>query len=62
MAASKLKRVSETTEAAVTALAEREGRTFVSQLDRVVTAGLEALGEIPKPKTPRKRTTAAAAK
>lgn len=42
---SRLKRVSEPTEAAITTLAEREGRTFVAQLDRVVHAGLTALGE-----------------
>lgn len=43
--ASKLKRVSEPAEATITTLAGREGRTFVAQLDRVVAAGLEALGE-----------------
>lgn len=45
MAASRLKRVSEPTEAAITTLAGREDRTFVAQLDRVVAAGLHALGE-----------------
>jgi hypothetical protein len=50
--ASKLKRVSNHTEAAITDLAAREGRTFVAQLDRVVEAGLEAIGEpIPVPET-----------
>lgn len=44
---SRLKRVSEPTETTITALAAREGRTFVAQLDRVVTAGLQALGEPP---------------
>jgi hypothetical protein len=43
--ASKLKRVSENTETAVLALAATEGRTFVAQLDRVVDAGLRALGQ-----------------
>lgn len=43
--ASRLKRVSDETERAITALAERESRTFVAQLDRVVEAGLVALGE-----------------
>jgi hypothetical protein len=43
--ASKLKRVSEPAEAAITTIAVREDRTFVAQLDRVVAAGLEALGE-----------------
>jgi hypothetical protein len=43
--ASKLKRVSENTDRAITDLAEREDRTFVAQLDRVVAAGLHALGE-----------------
>ena len=57
--ASKLKRVSQDTEDAITALAEREGRTFVAQLDRVVQAGLEAMGERPKPKPTRKPATAA---
>lgn len=64
---SKLKRVSETTETAVTRVADREGRTFVAQLDRLVEAGFEHLGLTPngdpKPTTtraPRKRTTAAA--
>jgi hypothetical protein len=52
--ASKLKRVSQDTEDAISALAEREGRTFVAQLDRVVKAGLEALGERPKSKPTRK--------
>lgn len=42
---SKLKRVSENTEAAINVLAEREERTFVAQLDVVVRAGLEAMGE-----------------
>lgn len=42
---SRLKRVSEPTEAAIATLAEREDRTFVAQLDRVVVAGLTALGE-----------------
>lgn len=46
--ASRLKRVSEPTETAITELAEREGRTFVAQLDRVVDAGLRALG-VPSP-------------
>ena len=40
-----LKRVSPQAERAVFTLAEREGRTFVAQLDRVVNAGLEAMGE-----------------
>lgn len=56
MAASKLKRVSEDTETAITELAERENRTFVAQLDRVVQAGLEAMGERPKPTATRKST------
>lgn len=43
--ASKLKRVSEPSETAILALANREGRTFVAQLDRVIDAGLAALGE-----------------
>lgn len=43
--ASVLKRVSQTTEATITAIADREDRSFVAQLDRVVAAGLEALGE-----------------
>lgn len=52
--ASKLKRVSEPTERAITDLATREGRTFVAQLDRVVEAGLEALGEpLPTPANPQ---------
>jgi hypothetical protein len=63
--ASQLKRVSQATETAVSALASREDRTFVSQLDRVVAAGLQALGEpVPDaiaPTTP-KRTRKAAAK
>lgn len=42
--ASKLKRVSAPTEAVIVDLANREGRTFVSQLDRIVDAGLNALG------------------
>lgn len=65
MAASKLKRVSENTERVIAQLAEREDRTFVAQLDRVVEAGLNALdldpnGD-PKP-TRRRRTPATAAK
>lgn len=51
----KLKRVSEKTENTIAQLAEREGRTFVAQLDRVVQAGLEALGE--RPKTRKRKTT-----
>jgi hypothetical protein len=43
--ASRLKRVSEPAEAAIATLATREDRTFVAQLDRVVVAGLKALGE-----------------
>lgn len=43
--ASTLKRVSVDTEAKITALAAREDRTFVAQLDRVVEAGLKAMGE-----------------
>lgn len=43
--ASPLKRVSEPAAAAVSAIAKRETRTFVGQLDLVVRAGLEALGE-----------------
>jgi hypothetical protein len=66
---SRLKRVSEPTEAAITTLAEREGRTFVAQLDRVVHAGLVALGEpsplapaaTPAPAQPRRRRATAAA-
>lgn len=46
--ASPLKRVSEDTATRISELAEREGRTFVAQLDRVVDAGLKALGE-PQP-------------
>jgi hypothetical protein len=57
MAASKLKRVSAPTEECITTLATREGRTFVAQLDRVVHAGLEALGE-PLPDTPSDTPTA----
>jgi hypothetical protein len=49
--ASKLKRVSEPTEAVINELAEREGRTFVAQLDRVVDAGLVALGERKPPES-----------
>ena len=45
--ASTLKRVSIPLEAAITTLAKREDRTFVAQLDRVVEAGLQALGEAP---------------
>lgn len=66
MAASKLKRVSENTERAITTLADREDRTFIAQLDRVVEAGLDALGlnadGTPKatPKATRKRATATA--
>jgi hypothetical protein len=45
--ASKLKRVSAPTENAIVDLANREGRTFIAQLDRVVDAGLRALGEQP---------------
>ena len=67
--ASKLKRVSEDTDNAITTLAEREDRTFVAQLDRVVAAGLDALGEpVPAsiagtlPTKGRKRTTATAGK
>lgn len=52
MATSKLKRVSNHTEAAINTLATREGRTFVAQLDKVVEAGLQAMGEpIPTPET-----------
>jgi len=64
--ASKLKRVSNDTERVITDLAEREDRTFVAQLDRVVIAGLDALGlkadGTPKtaPKAPRKRAATAA--
>lgn len=43
--ASTLKRVSVDTERAITALANRESRTFVAQLDIVAEAGLKALGE-----------------
>jgi hypothetical protein len=43
--ASSLKRVSPATEAAVLAIAQREDRTFVAQLDRVVDAGLRSMGE-----------------
>ncbi len=50
---STLKRVSAPTERAITDLAKREGRTFVAQLDRVVQAGLTALGEsLPEPDQP----------
>lgn len=42
--ASVLKRVSPTTEATISELADREDRSFVAQLDRVVAAGLEAMG------------------
>lgn len=45
--ASKLKRISEPTEATIATMAAREGRTFVAQLDRIVDAGLQALGEDP---------------
>jgi hypothetical protein len=45
MAASVLKRVSPTTEATISELAAREDRSFVAQLDRVVAAGLQAMGE-----------------
>jgi hypothetical protein len=61
VAASKLKRVSEQTEKAITTMAESEDRTFVAQLERVVEAGLDALGYtsdgVPKSK-PRKRAGA----
>lgn len=63
--ASKLKRVSPDTERVITDLANREDRTFVAQLDRVVLAGLDALGldadGSPKRPTraPRKRTAPA---
>ena len=63
-----LKRVSQPTEQAISELAQREGRTFVAQLDRVVDAGLVALGQDPvngtEPPAPtpqpkgRKRATA----
>jgi len=43
--ASVLKRVSPTTEATISELAAREDRSFVAQLDRVVAAGLAAMGE-----------------
>lgn len=43
--ASKLKRVSAPAELAISTIADREDRTFVAQLDRVVAAGLAALGE-----------------
>lgn len=42
---STLKRISTHTEQAITTLAGREDRTFIAQLDRVVDAGLQALGE-----------------
>ena len=58
--ASRLKRVSEPTEAAIATLAEREGRTFVAQLDRVAAAGLKALGE-PVPAALEPQPAAAAA-
>lgn len=45
MAAGILKRVSPPAEAAIAALATREDRSFIAQLDRVVAAGLQALGE-----------------
>ncbi len=66
---SPLKRVSAHTEATVSALAEREDRTFIAQLDRIVAAGLQALGEpLPpelkpatatKPRARRRERTAA---
>ena len=57
--ASRLKRVSEPTEQAVAKIAEREGRTFVAQLDRIVHAGLLALGEpTPTPIEPPVATAA----
>lgn len=56
--ASQLKRVSENTERAITALATRESRTFVAQLDIVVEAGLAALGEQPAGTTPEPAPTA----
>lgn len=57
---SKLKRVSANTETIVNTLAEREGRTFVAQLDRVVEAGLIAMGEAqPEQPEPAKKTTTA---
>ena len=43
--ATKLKRISEDAEQRVAELATREGRTFVSQLDRLVDTGLRQLGE-----------------
>lgn len=49
---SPLKRVSEPTADTITAIAEREGRTFVAQLDRIVDAGLAALGETVPNRTP----------
>jgi hypothetical protein len=66
--ASKLKRVSEDTADFIEELAEREGRTFVAQLDRIVDAGLVSLGlrdqaqttAQPAPKT--RKAAAAAAK
>lgn len=48
--ASRLKRISEPTEAAISELARTENRTFVAQLDVVVAAGLQALGH-PTPAT-----------
>lgn len=44
-----LKRVSEPTAERVAEIARREGRTFVAQLDRIVDAGLAAMGESTEP-------------
>ena len=59
MASSILKRVHPATEQAISELANREGRTFVAQLDRVVDAGFAALGEpIPDRSEPEQPTPA----
>ena len=64
-----LRRVSPAAERGVLAVAERESRTFIVQLDRVVAAGLHALGEdVPEelrpllPAKPTRKRAAAAAR
>lgn len=50
---STLKRVSTTTADTITAIADREDRTFIAQLDRIVDAGLKAMGETVPDRTPQ---------
>lgn len=60
MATSPLKRISQTTESTIKNIATREDRTFIAQLDRVVAAGLAALGEpVPTEIAPTTPTTKA---